>query len=98
MRIEKEGIALRLPSQITYYSAGEEAARVAADARFGSSVGLGRMVARVMAGIAEMRRRRAVLSELNSLSDRELADIGVSRSDLGRVFEPGVDSRDYRPR
>ena len=35
-----------------------------------------------------MPRRRAVLDELSMLSDHELADIGLSRVDLGRVFDP----------
>lgn len=33
-------------------------------------------------------QRRSVIDELNTLSDRELADIGLNRSDLGRVFDP----------
>ncbi len=37
---------------------------------------------------AEMPRRRAVLSELSALSDHELADIGLARGDLPRVFDP----------
>ncbi len=32
--------------------------------------------------------RRSVAAELNALSDRELADIGLTRADLTRVFEP----------
>ncbi len=38
--------------------------------------------------IMEMPRRRALLDELNTLSDHELADIGLTRSELNRVFEP----------
>jgi len=38
--------------------------------------------------IAELPRRRAVLDELGSLSDHELADIGLTRSDLPRLFDP----------
>ncbi len=41
------------------------------------------------ASIAALPRRRAVLDELSTLSDRELADIGLSRAELGRVFDPG---------
>jgi len=38
--------------------------------------------------IAEMPKRRAVLDELNTLSDHELSDIGLSRGDLRQVFDP----------
>jgi len=44
-----------------------------------------------------------VLSELNTLSDRELFDIGISRCDLKRVFDPSfarehaLRSTAYRP-
>ena len=42
-------------------------------------------------GLARLRgtlHRRAVLRELSALSDRELADIGLARGELDRVFEP----------
>lgn len=42
-----------------------------------------------LARLREASRRRAVLRELNGLSDRELADIGLSRATLHRAFEPG---------
>ena len=32
--------------------------------------------------------RQSVQSELSSLTDRELADIGLSRAEVGRVFDP----------
>ena len=41
-----------------------------------------------MRWLAEMPRRRAVLDELGRLSDHELADIGLTRGDLPRVFDP----------
>ena len=41
----------------------------------------------VLAHIAALPRRRAVIDELSMLSDRELADIGLSRADVGRVFD-----------
>ena len=43
-----------------------------------------------------MPRRRAVLDELASLSDRELADIGLNRSELSRVFDPQFAERRRR--
>ncbi len=38
--------------------------------------------------VAEFPRRRAALNELSALSDHELSDIGLSRGDLPRVFDP----------
>lgn len=38
--------------------------------------------------LRDLPRRRAVLNELYTLTDRELADIGLQRSELGRVFDP----------
>ena len=41
-----------------------------------------------VAHLASLPRRRAVLDELAMLTDRELADIGLNRGELGRVFDP----------
>ncbi|MCS6853538.1 MAG: DUF1127 domain-containing protein [Elioraea sp.] len=35
-------------------------------------------------------RRRALYNQLNAMTDRELADIGLTRGDLARVFDPDV--------
>ncbi|MBW4022108.1 MAG: DUF1127 domain-containing protein [Proteobacteria bacterium] len=41
-----------------------------------------------------MSRRSAVINELDRLSDRELADIGLSRGEIRSVFlMPGRDAR-----
>jgi uncharacterized protein YjiS (DUF1127 family) len=53
-----------------------------------------------MAAVAAWRQRQMVLQEMQTMTDRELADIGLTRSDLIRVFDPAfaVDharSRDY---
>lgn len=37
--------------------------------------------------LKEMPHRRAVMDELASLSDHELADIGLTRAELPRVFD-----------
>jgi uncharacterized protein YjiS (DUF1127 family) len=49
---------------------------------------IGPWVARALARIAAWRRRRAVMYELATMTDRELADIGLSRYDISRVFDP----------
>ena len=56
--------------------------------------------ARQFARIGEWQRRRAVMQELAMMSDRELSDIGLSRSDFARVFDPAfaadhAHGRDY---
>jgi uncharacterized protein YjiS (DUF1127 family) len=38
--------------------------------------------------IAEWQRRRAVMQEMAMMTDHELSDIGLSRADLARVFDP----------
>ena len=55
----------------------------------------GRVLAAVQ-WVADLPRRRAVLEELGRLSDHELADIGLTRADLPRVFDPAfVRSRNF---
>ena len=43
------------------------------------------MLAAIVRFIQEWKRYNQSLSELNRLGDRELADIGISRSDIQRV-------------
>ena len=54
-----------------------------------SKSGVGRQLARALNAVLNAGRRRAVINELSSLSDRELADIGLTRYDISRVFDPG---------
>ncbi|MBV9538308.1 MAG: DUF1127 domain-containing protein [Acidisphaera sp.] len=46
----------------------------------------------------DLPRRRALVDELSMLSDHELADIGLNRAELDRVFDPDFTSAraDYR--
>jgi uncharacterized protein YjiS (DUF1127 family) len=44
--------------------------------------------ARQFARFAAWQRRHAVIQEMAMMTDRELSDIGLSRSDLARVFDP----------
>ncbi|MBO1074818.1 DUF1127 domain-containing protein [Roseomonas marmotae] len=48
---------------------------------------IGQWFRKAFRAILEYPRRRRVMDELSMLSDRELADIGLSRGDIHRVFE-----------
>jgi uncharacterized protein YjiS (DUF1127 family) len=52
----------------------------------------------VLAWLRQWRQRRQVVSELALMSDRELSDIGLSRADLPRVFDPAFASEHARDR
>ena len=41
----------------------------------------------LFSGLTAMMHRRAVTNELAGLTDRELADIGLNRADVGHVFD-----------
>jgi uncharacterized protein YjiS (DUF1127 family) len=45
-------------------------------------------LSRLLSRIAEWRHRRVVIQEMTMMSDHELSDIGLSRTDLGRIFDP----------
>ena len=47
---------------------------------------IGAPVARAGRWLRDLGRRNAVINELDRLSDRELADIGLSRGDIRSVF------------
>jgi uncharacterized protein YjiS (DUF1127 family) len=62
--------------------------------------GIGHWLRLAVSTFADWQRRQTVLQEMAMLSDRELADIGLSRFDLPRVFDPAfaaerVRGRDY---
>jgi uncharacterized protein YjiS (DUF1127 family) len=88
--IAKEEIALLMPNTLSHYFKDDadhaprpETTRPSLLARIGSA----------LTWFAELPRRRAVLDELSSLTDHELADIGLTRSELSMVFEPSFAAR-----
>ncbi len=76
----KNHMAHLLPAGLGYSDAVTQGSR--------ARRGLSRRIADALAYLVALPRRRAVLDELSSLSDRELADIGIARSELNRVFQP----------
>jgi uncharacterized protein YjiS (DUF1127 family) len=58
-------------------------------ARTSSASSFLRRAADAVAYVVSFPRRRIEMAELASLTDRELADIGLTRSELRQVFRPG---------
>ena len=45
-------------------------------------------LSRLLSRVAGWQHRRAVIQEMTMMSDHELSDIGLSRAELGRIFDP----------
>jgi uncharacterized protein YjiS (DUF1127 family) len=54
----------------------------------GRKHGIHGWVARLASAVKEWNYRRTVVQELALMTDRELSDIGLTRSDISRVFDP----------
>ena len=83
--ISKEEIALMMPERMGHYFRDEPDYLTSSSPRSPSVVA---MLWSALNWVLEIPRRRAVLDELSALTDHELADIGISRSQLGLVFNP----------
>ena len=82
--LAKDQLALLMSDSLTYRGAAVETSDARPSAWQAAKLALSGFAAR----LRDMPRRRAVLNELNGLTDRELADIGLQRSELNRVFDP----------
>jgi uncharacterized protein YjiS (DUF1127 family) len=60
--------------------------------------GLGTWLDHLFQNVAEWQRRQSVMRELTMMTDRELSDIGLSRSDLSRVFDSAFAAEHARNR
>lgn len=78
-RVAKEEIALLMPTTLASYAGADFAAPEQAEPN---------MFRRALTWLLDLPRRRAVIAELSALSDHELADIGLTRHELSRVFDP----------
>ncbi len=83
--VSKEEIALLMPNSLSHYFKDEVPYMPQPEAQ---GPGLFGRIATGLRWLVALPARRSVISELQSLSDRELADIGLSRSELPRVFDP----------
>jgi uncharacterized protein YjiS (DUF1127 family) len=75
-----------LPTDLRFSAA--DGHRDAAEAHVATGQALARRLADALAYVATFFRHGAVLAELRGMSDHELADIGLSRGQVHRVFDP----------
>jgi uncharacterized protein YjiS (DUF1127 family) len=88
----KSQFAFELPN-LTYIDASLEEANFVARGTPSKPQGLSAWIAAFRA----WREKQAAINELDMMSDRELADIGLNRSDVHRVFDQAY-NRDLRDR
>jgi uncharacterized protein YjiS (DUF1127 family) len=84
-RVTPDELAFQLPTTMSHYFRDEEADMPQAKP---ARPGLFSRLRSLLTWIAETPKRQAVIDELRLLSDHELADIGLNRFELGRVFDP----------
>jgi uncharacterized protein YjiS (DUF1127 family) len=84
----KSQFSFELPN-LSYVDASlEEPALRSAPVYAPQPAGLGVWLARQIAGLVAWHQQRVAMGELSMMGEHELADIGLSRSDLSRVFDP----------
>ncbi len=77
----------RLNAEFNIGSIGE-GYRAASEARLAANKDLAHSLGHALAKAVAWMRRGSVMAELNSMNDRELADVGLSRSNFTQVFDP----------
>lgn len=86
--LAKEQIALLMSDSLTYRMPVVQGTDgTIADSPTGRR-SLTQMLSAGFSALLALPRRQAVLNELSSLTDRELADIGLTRGEMSRVFDP----------
>jgi uncharacterized protein YjiS (DUF1127 family) len=91
--------SFKLPT-LSYIDASWEEPNLRAPAQTGQPVrktGLAGWLGRQVAAFQTWRRNQQALAEISMMSDYELADIGLTRSDMHRVFDPEF-NQDLRQR
>lgn len=81
--LANDQFAIKLNRIPSYIDASEEQKAAVAPAAPRS---LARRIADSLTWFAHFRARQALMAEMSAMSDRELADIGLSRTDIPRVF------------
>ena len=80
--ITKSGLAFQLPL-LSYVDAHQEEPELGTPGQPGKSRGIRALIA----AFKTWREKRADMTALSMMSDRELKDVGLTRSDLERVFD-----------
>ena len=80
----KQDMAMLPPAALSHYFKDEALYMPAPEP---AASGLFARIAGFFRNLADLPRHHAVLFELGSLSDHELSDIGLVRTDLSRVFD-----------
>ncbi len=86
--LAKEQIALLMSDSLTYRGSVVEGTDGTIPETNTAPRSVFQRIGAWVSALFAISRRRAVLDELSSLSDRELADIGLNRAELSRVFDP----------
>ncbi len=81
----KHELGFKLPEMLSYHSTWDDADYEPVLPRRPRG-GLSAALTAAAAAIARYRDRRATVAELSSMSDRELADIGINRYDIPRIY------------
>lgn len=89
VRLAKDDFAFNLPGSINYSPVPRDGFETAERARARSAAQKAGLLGRARAWLAQSQRRRRAMNELQMLTDRELSDIGISRSEIPMIFEPG---------
>lgn len=86
--INKNEFAFKLPEMLSYHSTWDDADYEPALPRRRRGW-VARLAAAPMRLATAYAERQRVMSELVRMSDRELADLGISRYEIPRVFDRG---------
>ena len=83
----RDSLKFELPNMLSYHSTWDDAdyEPQLPSPRRGP---FARLAEALDARLRTARAKRAAASELAAMSDRELADIGINRCDMDRLFDP----------
>ena len=85
--ITKSDLAFSLPASLSYHSTWDDADYEPAQRQPRPGL-FARLTGPIVARVQAWSVRERAMSELAAMSERELADIGLARSDIARVNDP----------